>query len=179
LKAEARKRRVSAGDQDAMLEALGYERGTPAVTERECLAVAFLVALGTGMRKGELLKSRRSARHDHHIGLPAAITKTRKQRDVALTPSVCALLDLLPKDHDLLFGGLDVDRADVLWRAARSKTKVGDLHFHDSRHEAVTQMAKKLPLLALAAQIGHSDLNSLKAYYNATPKEIAGMLEAA
>lgn len=175
---ESRRRRVPLKEVETMLEALGYVRGTVPVSERERLAVAFLVALESGMRKGEMLKTRRSNLHEHHIYLPAAITKSRKARDVALSPAAKELVKLLPADAELLFGGLNATRADVLWRAARAKTKLLDLHFHDSRHEAVTMLAKKMPLLALAEQIGHSDLNSLKIYYNATPQEKAAMLAA-
>jgi len=57
------------------------------------------------------------------------------------------------------------------------KVKIENLHFHDTRHEAITRLAKKLDILDLARMTGHKDLKSLMTYYNATPAEIAAQLD--
>jgi len=66
---------------------------------------------------------------------------------------------------------------DTLWRKLRDKCEIEDLHFHDSRHEACTRLARKLEVLDLARMIGHKDLRSLMVYYNATASEIANRLD--
>ena len=53
---------------------------------------------------------------------------------------------------------------------------VHDLHFHDTRYEAVTRLSKKLEVLELARVIGHNDIKSLMIYYNATIDELADKL---
>jgi integrase len=48
---------------------------------------------------------------------------------------------------------------DVLWRKLRDRAGIVDLTFHDSRHEAITRLAKKLDVLSLARMVGHRNLN--------------------
>jgi len=58
-----------------------------------------------------------------------------------------------------------------------SKTKIKDLTFHDTRHEAITRLAKKLDVLDLARMVGHRDIKQLLTYYNKSAKEIASQLD--
>ena len=48
--------------------------------------------------------------------------------------------------------------------------------FHDTRHEAITRLCKKLDVLSLARMIGHADIRELNTYYNATAEDIANYL---
>ena len=168
--------RITDDDAQAIVEALGYVRGQPPVARAERLAVAFLLALETGMRRGELLKTEWRHVHESHIHLPAAICKNRHKRDVPLSSEACGLIGLLQQHNGLMLDGLTADAADELFRDARERAGRPGLHFHDTRHEAVTRLARKLPILALARMIGHRDLNSLRTYYNETPEEIARQL---
>ncbi len=51
------------------------------------------------------------------------------------------------------------------------------LTFHDTRHEALTRLARKLDVLDLARMVGHRDPRSLMVYYNAPAEEIARRLD--
>ena len=53
---------------------------------------------------------------------------------------------------------------------------IEDLTFHDTRHEALTRLARKLDVLDLARMVGHRDPRSLMIYYNPTASEIAQRL---
>ena len=53
------------------------------------------------------------------------------------------------------------------------------LHFHDTRHEGITRLAKKLEVLDLARMVGIRDLSILMVYYKPTATEIAERLAAA
>ena len=66
---------------------------------------------------------------------------------------------------------------DALFRKYRDKAGIDNLHFHDTRHEAVTRLAKKLDVLDLARMIGHRNLKTLMVYYNATAEELAQKLD--
>lgn len=66
---------------------------------------------------------------------------------------------------------------DALFRKLRDRAKVSGLTFHDSRHEAITRLAKKLDVLALARMVGHADLRQLQTYYNETAEELATRLD--
>jgi integrase len=65
---------------------------------------------------------------------------------------------------------------DALFRKIRNKAAVEDLHFHDSRAEAIWRLSKKLDVLQLARVIGHRDLKSLMIYYNESASDLAKRL---
>lgn len=53
-----------------------------------------------------------------------------------------------------------------------------DLHFHDTRHEAASRLADKLPnVLELSAVTGHRDLRMLKRYYHPRAEDLAKKLD--
>jgi integrase len=57
---------------------------------------------------------------------------------------------------------------------AAERASLADLHFHDSRHTAITQMADKLPkVIELAAVSGHESLKMLQRYYHPSPQTSA------
>jgi integrase len=64
----------------------------------------------------------------------------------------------------------------VLFRKARGRCGIEDLHFHDSRATAITRLAKKLDILDLARMIGHANLGQLRVYYRETAEDIAAKL---
>jgi integrase len=100
------------------------------------------------------------------------MTKNGYDRDVPLSKRALELWELV-KD-----GGfeLEPDSLSALFRKASGKAGVVDLHFHDSRHEAITRLAKKLHVLDLARMVGHRDIRMLQIYYNATAEQIADKL---
>ena len=173
-----RNRRIGEPEVTKMMAALSYTRGTIAVSERERVALSFLLAIETGMRRGEMLSLTWPHVHADYVHLVK--TKNGDSRNVPLSPAAIVLIGLLPRDPDseLCFGGLTSVNAEKIWRTERDRVGVENLHFHDSRHEAVTRLARKLDILDLAAMIGHRDINSLKVYYNPTPSEIAARLAA-
>ena len=65
---------------------------------------------------------------------------------------------------------------DALWRRVRDATDVADLHFHDSRAEAIWRLSKKLDVMQLARVIGHRDLKSLLHYYAESAADMARRL---
>jgi integrase len=46
------------------------------------------------------------------------------------------------------------------------------LHFHDTRHEAITKLAKIYGILDLAKIVGHSSVELLLTYYQPTIDEL-------
>jgi hypothetical protein len=65
---------------------------------------------------------------------------------------------------------------DALFRKIRQRASLEDLHFHDSRAEAIWRLSKKLDVLQLARVIGHRDLKSLLIYYDESASELAKRL---
>lgn len=64
-----------------------------------------------------------------------------------------------------------------MFRKAKTRCQIEDLKFHDTRHEAITRLAKKLTVLELARVVGHRNLNELQTYYNETAEELSKKLQ--
>lgn len=63
------------------------------------------------------------------------------------------------------------------FKEALKRFKLDDLHFHDLRHTAITNMAKKLPnVIELAAVSGHKSLRMLQRYYHPDAVELAAKM---
>jgi integrase len=67
---------------------------------------------------------------------------------------------------------------DALFRKARNALMIPDLHFHDSRAEALTRLARKVDVMTLARISGHKDLRVLlETYYRESASDIAARLD--
>ena len=151
--------------------ALGFDGDV--TTKQHEVAVAFLLAIETAMRLGEICQIR--AEHIHldqrYVHLPE--TKNGSSRDVPLSKKAVELLELLP-------GGFTVgmESASVLFRKACKRAEIEGLHFHDSRREALTRLSKKVGVMELAKISGHKDLKTLLAvYYAPTATDLAALLD--
>lgn len=158
--------------------ALGFdlegEERVETVSQR--IAVAFLFAIETAMRAGEIcgLLPRDVA------GRVATLTETKNgtKRRVPLSKRAVELLELLPlPDDDGPLFGVTAKSLDALFRKARTRAGVDDATFHDTRHLAITRLAKKLGVLDLARMVGHRDLKQLQVYYNETAEAMAERLD--
>lgn len=173
---KARTRRVADAELDRLLLALNYERGTRPETAGQFIAVAALLALETAMRQGELLSLDRA--DVDVLGRVARLEETKNgdPRAVPLSKSALALLELLPKDGAII--PVAARTFDTLFRRARDRAGLEDLHFHDLRREATTRLAKKLDVLTLAKMTGHKDLKVLLArYYAPDLADVAARLD--
>jgi integrase len=176
VKPPPRKRRVPDADRDTIVTALGYRGGPPTRPSHE-VAIAFLLALETAMRAGEMMTLApgqvRYAERFVHLDK----TKNGDSRDVPLSTEAIRLLKLLPAKGGRMFS-IDGRTLDALFRKARDRTDLVDLHFHDTRREATTRLAKKLDVMELASVTGHRDLRTLhRVYYSPDATEIAGKLD--
>lgn len=168
----SRKRRITQDEIDRVTLALGLT-SLEAETAAQRTGLAFLFALETAMRAGEILGLTRA----DLVGKSARLadTKNGDSRIVPLSSRARAIIEALPKDRPTLFD-LDAGTRDVVWRRARDAAKIPTLHFHDSRAEAIWRLSKKLDVMELARMIGHRDLRSLMAYYNTDPDDLADRL---
>lgn len=167
-----RRRRVPQAEVDAVVEAFGVGK-LSAETATQRVGLAFLFALETAMRAGEIVGLHWKDVHDRHVVLP--ITKNGDRREVPLSARALAILEVLPKEDGPAFGLAGPIR-DALWRKLRPKS-VGDLHFHDTRAEAIWRLSKRLDVLQLARVIGHRDPRSLMLYYNESAADLAKLLD--
>jgi integrase len=172
-----RERRITDAEIDRITLALGYQEGMPVALPSQRVAVTFLFAIETAMRSGEILGlTSLTVDFDRQVAhLP--LTKNGGARDVPLSTRAVALLRMLPavEDGQPLFALSDKSR-DALFRKARDRSGVAGLTFHDTRHEAITRLAKKLQPLDLARMTGHTNLQELMTYYNESAADIAKRL---
>ena len=172
-----RDRLISEDEISRITMALGFDE-KKVTTKNGITAVAFLFAIETAMRSGEILVLRRQDINGQVATLRDS--KNGDARDVALSKRALELLTFLPVSdeptpEDLLFAVGDGSR-DALFRKAKEKCGIKDLTFHDTRHEAITRLAKKIPILALARMVGHRNINQLQTYYNEKAEDIAKLL---
>ncbi|MDQ8937169.1 tyrosine-type recombinase/integrase [Acinetobacter rudis] len=177
-----RHQRIHKEDEEVIIKALGYKRGQTPTLPRHFVAWAFLFALETTMRKGELLSIKQKHIFEDYIKLYD--TKNGTNRDVPLTAQAQEMLTWLkPKDPDDRIFPHNSNSFRLVWQRHLAKTKyTGKLHFHDTRHEAITRFVHnyKIPVEILAKITGHKMISVLvNTYYNPTASEIAKMLKVA
>lgn len=175
---KSRDRLISPDEQKAVLEQLGYDEEGSVETAQQYIAVAFQLAIETAMRRGEILGLVWGRVHISKRFLHLDKTKNGDARDVPLSKRACELIEKLPKkkEEPRCFP-VNSATADTLWRRAVSKTGIVGLTFHDSRHQAITNLSKKLDILALSRMVGTRDPRTLMVYYNETASAIASRLD--
>ncbi len=174
-KEKSRNQRITDEQQEQLLNALTWNGSTMPENSRQYVAWAFLFALETAMRQGEILAMRRADIRDGFVHLP--ITKNGESRNVPLSKEAKRLLTLLPKDKDKLLP-IDKDICCATWVRAKKRAGLPYINFHDSRHEAITRMVKvrKLPVEVLAKITGHKTIGILiNTYYNPDAQDLVEM----
>ena len=172
-----RDRRISQEEIDRLLVALDHVDGAQPRTQRQKVATAFLIALETAMRQGEICKVTWDDVHldERYVFLPHTITTTGVQRNVPLSKQAVRLISTLPKEKEEMLG-VSAGVVSTMFRKAVADSAIDNLTFHDSRHEATTRLAQKLPVLDLARVTGHRDIKQLMTYYNKDARELADLL---
>lgn len=170
---EARWRRITPDEINRLMIAMGYDYAPPKTVIAR-VGAAFLFSLETGLRAGELCALTWQHVHPRHIHLP--ITKNGFKRDVPLSAEARRILDELPKESEHVFD-LANTQIDSLFRKAKARCLIDGLHWHDTRHEALTRLSKKLNVMELAKIAGIRDLRILQnVYYNPSIDDLADKL---
>jgi len=171
-----RQRRIGWREMRRIVRWLGYRTGRAPSTAMEATAWAFLLALRTAMRAGEVLQLDASSVDLQRRTATLTSHKTVEREGARVVPLTRHAVRLLGQ-----LGGhaLPVSSAslDVLFRRARDSLLIKGLHFHDSRAEALTLLARRVDVMTLARISGHRDLRMLLSrYYRETPEQIAARL---
>lgn len=171
-----RVRRITQSEIDRITLASGFEEDKTPETSTAKVGVAFLFAIETAMRMGEILSLRwENVNLDNRTAfLPD--TKNGTSRTVPLSSRAKHLLEILPRTGNRCFD-MESQSVDALFRKLKARAMIQDLHFHDTRHEGITRLSKKFDVLELARVVGHRDLRSLMIYYNPTAEELAAKLD--
>lgn len=170
-----RDRLISKEEIEKILYRAGYLEHEMCKTTTSRVGAAFLFAIETAMRAGEIeklkwedvdLKEQVATLHE---------TKNGYKRDVPLSTEAIRIINQMPKNSEYIFN-LQPGIRDALFRKIKKECLITDLKFHDTRHEAITRLSKKLNIYELARMVGHRNLQMLMVYYNETAGNIAKKL---
>lgn len=182
-----RERRVHRDEILALLGCLGYQLGSVPGNKSQETGLIWLIAMATGMRSGEVVNRLRGevSLSGRFVLLPD--TKNGRARRVPLDELAVQLwalaLAIRPEGlrSERVWTVTDASR-DALWRKARCKAGLDDvnLRFHDSRHEAASLFAKRIPnALTLCKVMGWSKTDQALTYYNPSNDELVELLDSA
>lgn len=148
------------------------------------LYLIVMLALTTGMRRGEIL-----GLHWPDVDLERRLivlntTKNRDRRSVPIVPEVLDLLrehgKLRRLDNAMVFPspGKKPVWFDPAWYAALEAAKIEDFRFHDLRHTAASYLAMSGATTAeLAAVLGHKTLAMVKRYAHLSDQHTGAVIE--
>ena len=174
--AEAPRDRLITGDEiENLCFALNYDKQSDLKMKTSRVGAAFVFAIETALRTKEICNLR-WVDIDGRV-IKVIDSKTRAGiRKVPLSERAQEIVKQCEGLDDYLVFNITPSQIDSLFRKAKGQNLIKDLHFHDTRHEAITRLSKKLPILALARVIGHKDLKMLLIYYNETAENLAHLL---
>lgn len=173
-----RDRRITDDEVKRILVCLNYSEEFEITQKQQSAGAAFLFALETAMRAGEICGI-----HANHIDMTARTvflpdTKNGLPRNVPLSGEAVRILERLqpwPEGEPVF--GLKPGALSTTFREAVARAGINDLKFHDSRHEAITRLAPRLDVLDLARMTGHRDIKQLLTYYNKSASDLAKQLD--
>ncbi|PPC93912.1 MAG: integrase [Methylotenera sp.] len=152
---------------------------TPTKTNRKSPWMKPLVefALETAMRRGEIIALLWDNVDLNKRVAFLPISKNGDSRAVPLSTNAIEILKQLPRSIDGRVFPLNGFTVAAAFMKAVKRANIYDLHFHDLRHTAITNMAEKLPnILELSAVTGHKTLSMLKRYTHFKAEELAKKL---
>lgn len=167
-----RDRLITQDEIDRLLFVLGEDIAT--IPGRVGVAMQF--ALETGMRLGEITSLMwEDVKVDQQYCKVLKGKTGAAKRDVPLSVEAIRLLQRICKDSGAVFA-LSATQVGSAFQKAKKLAGVEGVHFHDTRANAITMLAKKVGILDLARIIGHKDLGMLQIYYRESAQDIAKKL---
>jgi integrase len=140
----------------------------------------LIIALKTGMRRGEILALMWPAVNFIKSFILIENSKSGKSRKVPMSPAVREVLKAIPRTSDFLFYNPEtkthIKSVTTAFETARDKAELAGVRFHDLRHTFATWYIENGgDIVALSKILGHSSLQMTLRYCNPTEE---GMLRA-
>jgi len=183
---EGRIRFLSEQERDALLDACMVSRSKQ-------LYPITILALSTGMRRGEILSIRwrdvdfdrkRIVIHDTKNGssrqVPMAGTAAEELKRLLAIKKSEKVQMLKPIGDEFVFPGKSGEPVDIrdAWETAVKKAKIENFRFHDCRHTAASYLAMNgATLLELSQILGHKTLSMVKRYAHLTEQHLHNVVE--
>ena len=163
-----RVRVLSTNEEEGLFSALG---------DNELVKNIVMVALHTGMRRGEIFNLKWFDVDFNRGLIQIQKSKTNKKRIVPVNKTVRSMLEKLKRKSEYVFpspktGGKLTEIKRSFGRAVKT-AGISDFRFHDLRHTAATRMADAgADAFTLATILGHSDIRMTARYTHATNSAI-------
>ncbi|MEE3608150.1 tyrosine-type recombinase/integrase [Avibacterium paragallinarum] len=159
----------------------GYDENHMPLTVQSRVGAAMLFAIETAMRAGEICKATWQDFNPTKRLLFIPQSKNGYSRTVPLSSKAIAIIERLAtiRTADDRIFQLNAASLDAIFRQLKERAGLADadLHFHDTRREALSRLSKKVEVLTLAKISGHRDLKILlNTYYAPDMAEIADLL---
>lgn len=171
-----RERIIKGTEVRAMLRVMGWGRRKPVRSVKQAVAWAFVIALQTGMRQGEICAIRWSDVFDGYIKLRSDKVNQQNGRQVPMVTTTRRVIEALRGWDDEFVVGIAAKSVDANFRKYRGVAGLEGFTFHDTRHTAATRLAQKLHVLDLCKVFGWKNTKRALTYYNPTGKQIADRL---
>lgn len=149
-------------------------------SESKGLYPVVILALSTGMRRGEILNLKWS---DVDLDRGAILLQTTKNGERRFVPLVGIALDLLksryinPPTNSLVFPAPHSPSKPInirsAWETALAKAGISNFRFHDLRHTAASYLAmNQASLLEIGTLLGHKTVQMTKRYAHLSNEHI-------
>ena len=174
---KARTRRLEAGEKERLLQSTNLE-----------LHRIIVLALETGMRRGEILSIKKSHIDFNKSVLFIPSTKTDTPRTIPLSSAaVTSLRGQLRASQEESGGVIPLHECPLFTYSLRGlsgaflrlcrRLNIDNLHFHDLRHEATSRLFEKgLNPVEVATITGHKDTKMLMRYTHLRAEDLVGRL---
>lgn len=179
LEAREARRKAERARGDAWRKVRGLAPLGPFQVYTDHLLPMTLLALNTGLRRGEIVQLTWG-----DIDLPgkrltvrAGYAKSGKARHVPLNSEVLALLKIVRKHHreGRLFSVLGIGKA---WDRLMTAAKIADFRFHDLRHTFASKLVMAgVDLNTVRELLGHGDIKMTLRYAHLAPEHKAAAVE--
>jgi integrase len=140
----------------------------------------MIVAVETGMRRGELLGLKWSDISHNRRVITLELTKNGSRRDVPLSQRAHDALSawrLQCNEQTANVFPMKAGTFEQSWRRLRVRADLDGLHFHDLRHEGVSRLFEKgLNVMEVATISGHKELRMLRRYTHLSADDLVAKL---
>lgn len=146
-------------------------------TDSRELPYILKIAIGTGMRRGEI--AHLEWEHVDFKKCTALLqdTKNGEARTIPLNTKCLAILKSLPRNINGRVFNMTPHAISYAFIRACKRAKLNGLHFHDIRHEAITRFFEiGLNVMEVSSISGHKTLQMLKRYTHLRAEELAKRL---
>ena len=168
-----RSRRLASDEEQRLLDACD-------IGKIPFLRTLLVVAVETGMRRGELLGLKWSDFSHNRRVLSLALTKNGSGREVPLSQRAFDML-IAWKEHptvdQLMIFPMRAGTLEQAWRRLLARAGIKGLRFHDLRHEGVSRLFERgLNVIEVSSISGHKELRMLKRYTHLAADDLVARL---